>query len=102
MANTGSLLTVDNGLEIGVFRGQFHRVAPLLAFAACAVLTYVTISGHQGGANAPLKSAAPITVQYVSPGGSDSNDGLTWETAKLTIFKAAASLPGGDKTTTAG
>lgn len=41
----------------------------------------------------------PSYAQYVSANGSDDNDGLSWQTAKATIFKAMQSLPGGNATT---
>src|SRR6266404_692683 len=34
-------------------------------------------------------------VQYVSKSGSDANDGLSWGTAKKSIFAALQALPGG-------
>lgn len=48
------------------------------------------------------KSTAPTGIQYVSPNGSDSNDGFTWRTAKLTVAAACAALPAGNPTCTAG
>jgi hypothetical protein len=40
--------------------------------------------------------AKPVVIsanQYVSPGGNDSNDGLSWGTAKLTVMAAYDALP---------
>ena len=34
-------------------------------------------------------------IQYVSPRGNDSNDGLSWESAKLTGYAACEALVGG-------
>src|SRR5215469_8772599 len=34
-------------------------------------------------------------VRYVSTRGYDTNDGLSWETSKRTIYGAVVSLPGG-------
>jgi hypothetical protein len=45
----------------------------------------------------PVPRAAagrPTSLQYVSTTGLDSNDGLSWETAKLTIKAAVDALPG--------
>lgn len=39
------------------------------------------------------------SIMFVSSGGSDSNDGLTWQTAKKTVYNAILSLPGGNATT---
>jgi hypothetical protein len=36
-----------------------------------------------------------LAIQYVSNVGSDANDGLTWGTAKHTIYGALIALPGG-------
>ena len=48
------------------------------------------------------KTVEPITpesisVRYVYNGGSDANDGLSWRTAKRTIYGALVSLPGGGR-----
>jgi hypothetical protein len=42
-----------------------------------------------------------VAIRYVANGGSDANDGLSWGTAKHTIYGALVSLPGGG-TNTAG
>ena len=34
-------------------------------------------------------------IQFVSAGGDDANDGLSWGTSKLTAYAAVTSLPGG-------
>src|ERR1019366_319585 len=49
--------------------------------------------------NSVAKLANGIAVQYVSPTGNDSNDGLSWETAKRTVVAALEALPGGNSTT---
>jgi hypothetical protein len=41
------------------------------------------------------KMPETIAVRYVSNGGSDANDGLSWGTAKRTIYGALVSLPDG-------
>jgi hypothetical protein len=45
--------------------------------------------------NAALKPASSSVIEYAAPTGSDSNDGLSWGTAKLTIRGACIALPGG-------
>jgi hypothetical protein len=60
---------------------------------------YVKASDHnlyymnQSGLEARLGSAVTTSIIYVTTTGSDSNDGLTWATAKLTIAAAIAALP---------
>ncbi len=58
----------------------------------------LTVNGR-GVATKPLPSDE---VVYVSPNGSDSNDGLSWGTAKLTVPAACAALPGGSSNCSAG
>ena len=36
-----------------------------------------------------------VAIRYVANGGSDANDGLSWSTAKHTIYGALVSLPSG-------
>ena len=61
-----------------------------------------TFSGIPGVTNAAIKPDISSAVAYVAQrciGGvscSDSNDGLSWGTAKYTIYNAACSLPGGN------
>jgi len=43
-----------------------------------------------------LSMPETIAIRYVSNGGSDADDGLSWGTAKHTIYGALVSLPGGD------
>jgi hypothetical protein len=50
-----------------------------------------------GGTNSPsaaVKPASSDAIQYVSPNGNDSNDGLSMGTAKATILAAYNALPG--------
>jgi hypothetical protein len=51
--------------------------------------------GPGGQKTGSTKVPEVIAVQYVSNGGSDANDGLSWATAKHTIYGALVSLPGG-------
>jgi len=45
--------------------------------------------------NGQLKPASSDALRYVSTAGNDSNDGLSWGSAKLTVYGACISLPGG-------
>jgi hypothetical protein len=57
------------------------------------VVTAVSSAGPTcvpAGAAKPQPSDA---IQYVSPNGNDSNDGLSWGTAKATLFAAYQALP---------
>ena len=45
--------------------------------------------------NVAGKSTLADGVQYVTPEGNDLNDGLSWGTAKYTVFAACEALPGG-------
>ena len=55
-----------------------------------------TLVGQPGPAG-PAGGSPPSTlgIQYAAPWGNDSNDGLTWPTAKLTVYGALQALPGG-------
>ncbi len=68
-----------------------------MASATAGSLTVGTLSltgdltvGGRSVATEPLASDA---IQYVSPNGNDSNDGLSWGTAKATVFAAYQALP---------
>lgn len=52
--------------------------------------------------NGALKPATADAVRYVSNTGNDTNDGLSWGTAKLTEAAACASIAGGNSSCTAG
>ena len=45
-----------------------------------------------------LLASAQNPVQIVAPNGNDAHDGLSRDSAKLTVYKALQSLPGGDST----
>jgi hypothetical protein len=64
--------------------------------------TITSLTDSRPSFNSTLSGASASThlagIQYVSPLGSDANDGLTWGTAKLTIFAALEALPGGSAT----
>jgi hypothetical protein len=44
-----------------------------------------------------IKPRSSDAIQYVSPHGKEANDGLSWGTAKLTVFGACEALPGGGR-----
>jgi hypothetical protein len=46
-----------------------------------------------GSGNTALKPAVTDAIQFVSANGSDSNDGLSWGTAKLTVMAGYDALP---------
>lgn len=50
--------------------------------------SFVVPNFSDGGGNVALKRASGDHTQYVSTSGSDSNDGLSWGTAKLTPLAA--------------
>lgn len=60
-----------------------------LSEGGCAGTNAVTCLSNINGAGKP---AASDGVQFVSPNGNDSNDGLSWGTAKLTIAAALSTL----------
>ena len=47
------------------------------------------------GGTSFIKPTPAMGIQYVAQGGSDGNDGLSWGTAKATIYNALIALPGG-------
>jgi hypothetical protein len=51
----------------------------------------ITIASTGGGGGSSLNSTLD-NIRYVSKGGSDANDGLSWATAKLTIGAAFTAL----------
>jgi hypothetical protein len=56
----------------------------------------LTASGNGSSGNVAVKAAVADSVQYVSINdGNDSNDGLSWGTAKLTIAAAITALNAG-------
>lgn len=95
---TGGFATsaiVDNGTTVAISRPT--------------TLNSGTLNGSYGGSptlsltgNEQIKPGASDSVMYASVNGNDSNDGLSWGSAKLTIFGAMVALPGGNGTTTAG
>lgn len=57
-----------------------------------------TLAEENAGAAMPRVQEI-VGLQFVTKGGSDTNDGLSWGTAKRTIYGALASLPGGGSDT---
>lgn len=55
-------------------------------------LTCIALTAAAG--NAALKPSVAMGIQYVATSGNDSNDGLSWGTAKLTVDAAILALPG--------
>lgn len=66
----------------------------------CQNGTWAASTGPAG--SFALKPATTENIQYVSNNGNDSNDGLSWGSAKLTVAAACAALPGGNNTCTGG
>lgn len=52
-------------------------------------------SGGPGSGVPADVAKAPASVLFASPTGSDSNDGLSWKTAKATVAAAITALSGG-------
>ena len=69
----------------------------VLFIIMCSVsaLSQITINGTGSPFGFALKPASADSIQYVTPQGSDSNDGLSLGTAKLTVYAALEALPSG-------
>ena len=52
-----------------------------------------TVAPTGVAAKKPIGGNSGDAIQYVSCNGNDSNDGLSWGTAKLTIYAAEVALP---------
>src|SRR5580700_3989913 len=83
---------------------SLHRIIALVKLlVVCALLLFPCRFGaaQQSVGRTPRSSIPEISprssdaIQYVSPHGNDSNDGLSWGAAKLTVFAACEALPGG-------
>lgn len=73
-----------------------------LALASFCLLPGKTENLEQGTIEnsqirAALKPDREDGVRFVSPSGSDSNDGLSWGSAMATVYTALTSLPGGSR-----
>ncbi len=68
-------------------------------FFVAAAFGQTTGPKSPAASNAGVKLAGPAAIEYVSPAGNDSNDGLSWGNAKRTVRAALQALPGGNFTT---
>jgi hypothetical protein len=81
-------------------------IALVKLLVVCALLLFPCrfVAAQQSVSRSPRSSIPEISprtsdaIQYVSPHGNDSNDGLSWGAAKLTVFAACEALPGGATT----
>jgi hypothetical protein len=67
----------------------------LTVTGSAAIGGTLTVNGEPVAVAPPASDA----IQYVSAGGDDANDGLSWGTSKLTAYAAVTSLPGGSADT---
>ncbi len=91
---TGAIL-VTNGA--GAATPSSGQVA-LYTKSADKKLYYKDDAGAETGPLGPGGHNSADAVEYVTPSGNDANDGLSWRTAKGTIYAALKALPGGDAT----
>src|SRR2546423_1175111 len=84
-------ITIDcsNNLPVTCSGNSINLTSTLQAAAA-------PISGGVNTGNFAIKPSLFNSVQYVSVFGNDSKDGLSWGSAKRTIYKALQSLTGGN------
>jgi hypothetical protein len=75
---------------------QQQRICTVVSGSNCS--TWV-VSGGGGGSGDLSNPVAANAIQYVAPGGSDSNTGLSWALAMADIYTAICSLPGGNCST---
>lgn len=73
-----------SGGSAGNLTGPITSVGLATSIAATGVVAQKPIGGSTGDA-----------IEYVSCNGNDSNDGLSWGTAKATVYGALIALPGG-------
>src|SRR5215831_15904665 len=72
------------------------RLWPLLALVVAArVFAQTNVDSNSLPPGVAFKPNPGTAIQFVSPYGKDSNDGLSWGSSKLTIDAAITSLPGG-------
>src|SRR5215469_6243084 len=67
----------------------------VFSFGLAITLLCIFSFEDRSGQNTPPSTLGTIGVRYVSKGGQDTNDGLSWGTSKGTIYGALVSLPGG-------
>lgn len=78
---------------------RFHQAFSLRHMAMIPALLFSHALYGQTSSNVAMKpSLSDDHIQYVSSSGNNSNDGLSIGSAKLTVYKAAQSLPGGSPT----
>jgi hypothetical protein len=78
----------NSRLWIGLYRPK-RRL-----FVGFSVLMCLSFAGAAWGqSDHALKPSASEAIQFVSHTGNDKNDGLSWGSAKLTIFAAYQALP---------
>ena len=63
----------------------------LTVTGSAAIGGTLTVNGRLVAVSPPANDG----IQYVSAGGNNANDGLSWGTSKLTPYAAVTSLPGG-------
>jgi hypothetical protein len=87
-------VTPSGGWTIG---GAASLAIPTGTFAVLNVdpINNSNWSVDTSGGNAALKPASADSIRYVTPEGNDSNDGLSFGSAKATVYNAICSLPGG-------
>src|SRR5277367_2605558 len=67
----------------------------LQLLVGCLLLGFLGRSQAAAQHVTDVRSRTSDAMQHVSPHGSDANDGLSWGSAKLTVFAACEALPGG-------
>lgn len=94
---TGNISNANHGVLIGENFNPISAAQPtgnsqcLLSAPVNGTTTDPAFSNACG-----LKPALPNDpIQYVSANGNDANDGLSWGSAKLTVYAALLALPGG-------
>ncbi len=91
---TGALLMTNGAGAATPSSGQ----VALYTKSADKKLYYKDDAGAETGPLGPGGHNSADAVEYVTPSGNDANDGLSWKTAKGTIYAALKALPGGDAT----
>jgi hypothetical protein len=79
------------------FGSRLHRPSALYVFSNLFILLLAAADSLSSTAGKPINGSGVMSaeIQYVSPTGSDSNDGISWESAKLTGYAACEALRGG-------
>src|SRR5580693_6820504 len=70
-------------------------MALLQMLVGCLLLAFLGRSQAAAQHVIDVRPRTSDAIEYVSPHGNDANDGLSWGTAKLTVFAACEALPGG-------